>query len=970
MGCCVSSMFVSTPTILQMLPRHRRLLVACAVLLAACGGGDPPSSPTPTPTNPPPAATSGAVRVSATTRGESLPAGRYLVRVGTLSAALDANGSVRFDSVPTGVQSVSLDSVPLNCIVASGNTRSITVAANAAGELAFDIDCTRDDTGALLAPVVCSSLQAAAAQGRPLQEVSLGQLPAQLEGQLVARTSTGPGTATSLGIVGRDTAGNATFVVPLHPGAGMSGGDVTVRVGDDTRTCAPFAFRIDPLPPAPGEYANIVQRLQLIVEQQAALLGTSVMELQQARLDTLPSVLLPLALSQSAIDHPRNPNSLRALQDRLEPGALTLLDALLALAELRASLAPASPMVSMTSPWNVARFPVAPGARGLANTGVNSVSPRMCTSNITDAGILDDCMELARAAAFKLISPTTKLQNDMGSALGLAGLVPNPAVKVAATAIGLLQFARQTLREGTAGLFPSTLTSLTINATPTRFKEDEDGPGTWSARVTAQSAGWKLDALALNTLFQLTGARQGWLDRYADLELKSDMLGVILNIVVQEAINTSATGSGFLEFVPQSFGPADVSSFEFSEADIATGTSIVTGIHSNYDPRDVGVSQLRVRTRTGRFGGQQASANTAITVGQLRLRFTAGANTITEERVRKNTTYLFTITVDESSHPEEVDVDPIPEGAGTIVVTKGCGTIQVRYTTPDKLDALPFLITARHTAKSGARAFNTDPRVASLAILPIELRISPSSGCVKFGETLAFTATLADVVRNDVTWSASIGSINSGGVFTAPSSAAAGAEAVIRAQITTEDGDFDESVRVQVGTCTCSGTLALGSPINRTWDGLAAWSLNSTGFGVGMIPAGSTAMQQMFPERRMNFGATFSGAPGTGGFTLRTANVFGALTATNTVVGTIDPTDPRFLGEGQVSITAFTPGEFMQGTLIGSIRVVTAEFDAGIIVPMRFTFRALFGSRLQPNTPFFQCYLESQGDDNDPDEDL
>lgn len=69
------------------------------------------------------------------------------------------------------------------------------------------------------------------------------------------------------------------------------------------------------------------------------------------------------------------------------------------------------------------------------------------------------------------------------------------------------------------------------------------------------------------------------------------------------------------------------------------------------------------------------------------------------------------------------------------------------------------------------------------------------------------------------------------------------------------------------------------------------------------------------------------------------------------IVGAVDPTASYNTGGGLVTVTAFTAGQFMQGSLTGSIMISTADISE-LLVPMQFTFRSLFGSRTQPNTPF------------------
>lgn len=321
--------------------------------------------------------------------------------------------------------------------------------------------------------------------------------------------------------------------------------------------------------------------------------------------------------------------------------------------------------------------------------------------------------------------------------------------------------------------------------------------------MAAKSKGSKLDEITLNTIFQLAGARQGWLDWESritnEFELTETLLSYVLNTVVQEAMNTTH-GSGILQIAPETFGPVDVSEEQGTERVLSAGTSVTLLTHTDYAPRAVGISQLRVSTHPRQFGGQQISRTEPIEVGRITLRFARGAETLNDLRVAANRTYTVQLRVEERSHPEDVSFDPLPAGTGSLTaVSLGGGVTEVRYTTSNSLEHLPFSLTARHTARTGAREFSTEPRVANLSVLPLDLRITPNVGCIEPGQPRTFTAELDGEVQREVQWTASVGSISSSGVYTPPTGAAQGTAVVIGAKVTNADGEFEDAIDVYVG---------------------------------------------------------------------------------------------------------------------------------------------------------------------------
>ena len=89
----------------------------------------------------PPAA--GAIRVSVTTSGSPPDPDGYVAKLDGVDPGLpiDTNGNVTFTGVPAGSHTVALAEVAPDCAVTGGPTQSVTVAAGATSELAFQVTC-------------------------------------------------------------------------------------------------------------------------------------------------------------------------------------------------------------------------------------------------------------------------------------------------------------------------------------------------------------------------------------------------------------------------------------------------------------------------------------------------------------------------------------------------------------------------------------------------------------------------------------------------------------------------------------------------------------------------------------------------------------------------------------------------------------------------------------------------------------
>ena len=89
------------------------------------------------------AATTGALQVSAATRGPSLdPDGYSITLDGADQGALGVNGSVTLPALAPGAHVVGLGGIAGNCQLQGDNLRDVTIAAGANASVAFEVTCT------------------------------------------------------------------------------------------------------------------------------------------------------------------------------------------------------------------------------------------------------------------------------------------------------------------------------------------------------------------------------------------------------------------------------------------------------------------------------------------------------------------------------------------------------------------------------------------------------------------------------------------------------------------------------------------------------------------------------------------------------------------------------------------------------------------------------------------------------------
>ncbi|MEA2712055.1 MAG: hypothetical protein QOK27_16 [Gemmatimonadales bacterium] len=170
------------------------------------------------------AATSGSIKVSASTTGVDLDGNGYTLTLdGANSQHLDATGSLTLGQVPPGSHTVALGDVALNCTPANGASRTLTVTVGATAEASFAVTCVQGTQAPATLELVSGNSQSAGAGqklGNPLVVRVLDAANAPMVGVTVTWAVTGGGGSVSpiSGPTGAQGTASAEWTVGTSPG--------------------------------------------------------------------------------------------------------------------------------------------------------------------------------------------------------------------------------------------------------------------------------------------------------------------------------------------------------------------------------------------------------------------------------------------------------------------------------------------------------------------------------------------------------------------------------------------------------------------------------------------------------------------------------------------------------------------------------------------------------------------------------
>ena len=471
--------------------------------------------------------------------------------------------------------------------------------------------------------IACPGLSLDRASAAPLEEVGLGILPEEFTEPVLAVVTEENNEIGVMTFVELSEDGSATLFTPFYPGTSLGGGDVKVQVTDGLVSCPLVDFSIEEIRSAPGEVSRVVDALQEVIRVQAAEFGLTLQDLTAGPTE-LPRQAIPLAAAQRLLDHPDNPDSLRAMGEGTAPffeeaSDNALLDAVVAHLGLVGLVERGSKVTS-----------------ALARVALPSELPGCGDS----AENLDLCMKVAAFAEKSLNESdgpaVEQLKQDVALSIVVLNLFPftRNLVKVteetvsevkkdldkAFPVIGLALLIKKWSEEAAAALLPSSFSSLDLNLFPAVMEEDLEA-GEWSALLIAASKGWKLDGKrvlqyafkelkaskllkkqvkkGVGKLFELSGD----LPYVDNKKVQEKLVGLIVKNVAKIAPD-ALNGVTLFALDPELFGPVEIHETVWSASDIK-GDAVEEFNHNQYKPVKVGTADIIVRVRTdgGKFGG-------------------------------------------------------------------------------------------------------------------------------------------------------------------------------------------------------------------------------------------------------------------------------------------------------------------------------------------------------------------------------
>ncbi|HQZ33395.1 MAG TPA: Ig-like domain-containing protein [Ilumatobacteraceae bacterium] len=567
------------------------------------------------------------------------------------------------------------------------------------------------------------------------------------------------------------------FMAPLAQENLLEGGRAELYLRDGGEQSPPLQLELSPLAPAPGAWDSFVEAFAGAIDRQARAAGSSFEELQSTPFDDVVPALIGMKLAQGYVDD----GSLNDLESFPDTAELTdedraILDAVTAAMNLELLLSsPVSGLRSFTTSRagqvpSTERAPVGSAASGWMPTKAGT-----CTNAniaVPDAEALSSMIETAKGNELEASDPRRDVLDRIGTFTTVGGFIP--VVGVAIGGGGAAFIALETFLNGTAGLYPSSLLSLTSEIDLAEFPEDFTINGSWSqVMVTAASKGWAADVdIGRTALAALSTATAGLSNLSVADGFVLDVSLFLRDNAANTLIRDRAQENGTLVFCPQQW-EVDVTGEPWS-----TGTAVlerfsVDPLIQVYGPIETGLNlpvddTLRVQVDSGRFAGEEVHQDHKISVKPILLDAPAFV-----EVARPGDEFDLAVSITNATDPGlRWDAgsggwrgDARLTAAGGII--NDPATWERTHVTPSSKSQFPYLIVVEPTTNTGLRADDLPPRRKVVEVRLAKLIVRPDPGRVVKGGSLQFTATDADGQPADVSWSATGGQISAAGVYTA-----------------------------------------------------------------------------------------------------------------------------------------------------------------------------------------------------------
>jgi len=625
------------------------------------------------------------------------------------------------------------------------------------------------------------------------------------------------------------SADEGVLILPLHPERPLEGGEAKLVLFDEAEElfCPPMDVTIEPLEPAPGTFATMVDEMEALFEQVAAQVNAEPQHLRTLSIEELDEeerYLSVIAGGLQVIDGPNYENNLRArlagdVGEPLEGEAFDLWEALAAHTGYDATF---SAMAEALTDGGS-------GALIAQQTGVTDClgEPR----NISTPAELDCWMGMQ--GSFADLEGVRGSLNDLNEKiLGvvLDGPIPHPSVQLVASELETLRQFTDMMADGLDSMMPSQLLPLSLEITKAEYKEDEDEEGQWTAQVLATGSDWEADVLlTLSVASPIPvgrATRKLRRSRAADDAIDS----VIDKAVYDMVAKLGDLGVGNITFDQLFYGPVEVDpnreeegayfDWSFNILDSETGAApfeFLDGDARLYQPVAVGSAELTVTTRGGQvFQGQEVGASQVLIAEALDIEIETSGGDPAPNVVRVDAEDSFEVTLyanvsnlaDDSNREVAWTVEGDTGGAS--YMTSGMDNDAITFVADPDDGVDQYVLRAEAATEAGLRSDKNPPRRAFVGITTTEagdLVVEPGVDIAEPGQQIQFFALDPDTEEPvDVTWEASIGSITDTGLFTMPADQTVG-----QATITATAVDNPARIATAEVTYPCSGTLTLTS---------------------------------------------------------------------------------------------------------------------------------------------------------------
>ncbi|NOX30667.1 MAG: hypothetical protein GXP35_11580 [Actinobacteria bacterium] len=579
------------------------------------------------------------------------------------------------------------------------------------------------------------------------------------------------------------------FLAPPNVAEPVNGGEVEILLTDGEVLSSPLTLNVMPLSEYAGGFEQEIAALIEVVDEDAALYGSSWDELAGSALDELPKKLTALKVVQMLIDDGDGGGAVGSYAS-LDPEAAAIADALIVKIALTEPIEldlldlPGDGLLSEGAEPDGFASQLAPAASQAGPAGFLSVAAAPAPGGADCIPFpFEPTVDVARLSDLMLKSKIGEIATDTNGLAGKYLVAAELAFGVSATleALGsagkskiaatILQgvAARKMLYAMHAGLMPSFFSNINPELGETRHEEDREALGRWTkVWVTANSKGYSLDGDLVGALIDGAGGEligNAGLRKGSLIELEA---GAVTG-EVKTAVNDVLGKTSVISFCPNTWR-VDIAGDEWSWVRPIQALFTVDGAAMTFqNEKEVGTDALRFSPRPNRFGGAYIVGDVPISTEEIVVRTGQNILSVTQPGLP------LPVTVDlrwaETKTLEwKTDKGEWADGLGN--ENDGPGTRVL--TTPTDPDDYPFDIEIESTTKTGLRSKPGVPRrydFVEVHLAPII--VLPNPGSVFVRKELPFTATDRDGNPVDMIWTATGGSIEGAGdgaaVYTAGS---------------------------------------------------------------------------------------------------------------------------------------------------------------------------------------------------------